>query len=513
MVLIVYALTVVTIVASLVLVFWVLPKFLLDYYRKCRVLRNFPKGDIKPHWLLGDIANVRSDEETVRRLIAYVRSRNVRVVSGWIGPFVPILTVIHPEPARKVLKEPKLRRVYNLFHPWLGDGLLTVQDGPKWQRNRHLLTPAFHFSILRSYIPVYNNCLRQLFSKWDTSVRSNQPVLLFNTVSSFSLDIILQCAFSFKSNCQMDGEQPPYIKAVYQLAKSVSDRFLNIFYHIDWVYFLTPAGRRMRAACQVVHSHAEMVIKERRQVLGLDQGIKAINSQNLLDKITKSRKLDFLDILLTASDENGVGMTDLEIRNEVDTFMFEGHDTTTSGMCWTLYCLAKHPDCQEKVREEVRSVLAGREWLEYDNLKDLKYTQCCIKEAMRLYPPVFLIMREVKQEIELEGHKIPKGVWLSIPIVTMHHNQNVWPNPEVYDPTRFEMSNSKNRDIYAYLAFSAGNRNCIGQNFALNEEKVSVASIMNRYRVKLVEEHTVEMLPLVTMRAKNDIKLRLEPLL
>ena len=475
-------------------------------------MRAFSPPRLPPHWLWGNLTQVRPDEESIHKVHKYVHGNKYRIVVGWAGPF-PSLTIVHPEPARTALKEPKLRNVYRLLHPWLGEGLLTVEDGPKWHRNRHLLTPAFHFAILKGYVPVYNSCLQQLFQKWDAIAGRNDPVMLFDTISSFSLDIILQCAFSFRSNCQKEGTRPPYIKGVYQLVESIADRFFNPIYYFDWIYFLTPSGRQMKDACKIVHAHAEMVIKERKQVLGLEQRKGVIDSQKLLDTITKSRKLDFLDILLTATDEDGVGLTDLEIRNEVDTFMFEGHDTTTSGVCWTLYCLAKYPEHQDKVREEVRSILSGRECLEYDDLKDLKYTQWCIKEAMRLYPPVFGIFRETQSEIELDGHKVPKGVWLNIAIISLHRNPEIWPNPEMFDPLRFEPSNAKGRDPYAYLAFSAGSRNCIGQNFAINEERVAVASIVNRYRLSVVEGHVVEMLPTIVLRAKNDIKLKLEPLL
>lgn len=501
--------------ASLLLGSWLLPRFLIDYYRKWRCIQTFPKWEIAPpHWLWGHLNTFAPDEESLVRINGLIHKDNLRSTAGWIGPTFAAITVCHPDTVKQVIKQPKLRNVYDLLDPWLGRGLLTVEDGPKWHRNRRLLTPAFHYSILKGYISVYNSCLQHLFKKWDASASGSDPVLLFDTVSQMSLDIILQCAFSFKSNCQKEGVRPAYIRGVCQLVESMAERFFNPFYQIDWIFSLTPAGRRMRAACKIVHEHAEMVIKERRHALGLDgKGESVTNLQILLKGISNSRQLDFLDILLTAVDENGVGLTDREIRNEVDTFMFEGHDTTTSGISWTLYCLAKHPEHQDKVRDEVRRVLNGRDQLEYEDLKELQYTQWCIKEAMRLYPPVFLLFRETSEEIEVDGRKIPKGVWVAIVIYFLHHNPNVWPNPDVFDPLRFEPSNAKNRDPYAYLAFSAGSRNCIGQNFAINEEKVVVASVVNRYCLSIVEGHVVEMLPLVVLRAKYDIKLNLEPLL
>ena len=444
-----------------------------------------------------------------------MHSNGYKCSASWIGPTFAVVSACHPDTVKPIFKEPKLPYVVKLLRPWLGEGLLTIEHGPKWQRNRRLLTPAFHYGILKGYVSVYNNCLQPLFRKWDASARRKEPVLAFSTLSEMSLDIILQCAFSFRSNCQNQGNRPPYITGVTQLVEAAADRFFNPFYQLDWIYFLTPAGRRMKAACKIVHTHAEMVIKERREALGLTGGQRERNeteSLKILDRITHSRQLDFLDILLTAVDEDGIGLTDREIRNEVDTFMFEGHDTTTSGMSWTLYCLAQYPEHQEKVREEVQRVLGGRSELEYEDLKELKYTQWCIKEAMRLYPPVFLLFRETSREIEMGGRKIPKGVWLAVITYQLHHNPSVWPDPEKFDPLRFEPSNAKDRDPYAYLAFSAGSRNCIGQNFAINEEKVVIAAIVNRYRLSVVKDHKVEMLPLIILKAKYDIKLNIEPL-
>ena len=480
-------------------------------------MQRFPPSEQPPHWFMGHLVYLKPDEETLLRVNRYLHGNGYKSSAGWIGPVFAMISANHPDTIKPVVKEPKLRFVYRLLHPWLGKGLLTVEDGPKWLRNRRLLTPAFHYSILRGYVTVYNECLKRLFQKWDVNARLGEPVLVFDTISALSLDIILQCSFSYKSDCQCLGGKLEYIKGVYQLSHSVSERFLNPFYHFDWLFFLTPAGRRMRHACKTVHAHAEMVIKQRKAALGLDQAQSDVRttseSQNVLDQITKVRQLDFLDILLTAVDENGVGLSDIEIRNEVDTFMFEGHDTTTSGMSWVLYCLAKHPEHQERVRDEVRRVLNGRESLEYDDLKELKYTQWCVKESLRLYPPVFFFFRETSCQIEIDDHKVPKGMWLAATTYHLHHNPSVWPDPEKFDPLRFEPSNAKGRDPYAYLAFSAGSRNCIGQNFAINEEKVVVASIVNRYKLSVVEDHVVEMQPVVVLRAKYDIKLNLEPLM
>ena len=268
----------------------------------------------------------------------------------------------------------------------------------------------------------------------------------------------------------------------------------------------------MKQLCKLVHDHADMVIEQRKKTLGLTGNQKIADMASFLDNVSKSRRLDFLDILLTAVDENGVGLSDLEIRNEVDTFMFEGHDTTTSGLCWTLYCLAQHPDHQQKVREEVNSILSGREYLAYDDLKELKYTQYCIKEALRFCPPVNIIFRQLDHDLEIDGKRFPKGMHFRIPIQSIHNNPDVWPDPELYDPMRFHPTNVKDRDPYSYLPFSAGSRNCIGQNFAMNEGKTVIATLISQFRLSVDESHKVEMLPRMVLKTKNDIRIFVEPI-
>ncbi len=425
------------------------------------------------------------------------------------------MSVHHCDLVKKVLQEPKQYDTYRILEPWLGDGIL-ISGGAKWHRNRRLLTPAFHYEILKPYVSVYNSCVKTLLKKWTVSASKNEPVKLFDTMSLLSLDIILRCAFSYTSDCQNVERRHPYIRDIYELIELVSERFFNPLYYNDWIYALVPSGRRMKKLCQAVHDHSERVIRERRKALGLlDTGIgrNTESAAAILEGAAKQRKyLDFLDILLTAVDEDGTGLTDLEIRNEADTFMFEGHDTTTSGISWTLYCLAKYPEHQDKVREEVRSVLKGRESLEYDDLKELKYTQWCIKEAMRLYPPVFIFFREASKDLELGGFFIPKGMLLSVNIFNVHRQPDTWPNPDEFDPLRFHPSNADGRHPFAYIPFSAGHRNCIGQVFAMNEERAVVASIVNHFSLSLTDGHKVELVPKVIMRTADDIKLTLKPL-
>ena len=203
---------------------WKLAVFLVEWRRRRRCLDALPSGN--KHWFFGHLRMLKPDDYTVRFMTQLAHENGWQLLVGWLGPFIPCVGVYHPTPLHQILKEPKNKRVYNFFAPWLGDGLL-ISKGKKWARNRRLLTPAFHFDILKPYIQVYNSCLEALLDKWITAAHNDQAVGVFDNVSLLSLDIILQCAFSYKSDCQSAVNKHPYIKAVYELSRLTSQRFLS----------------------------------------------------------------------------------------------------------------------------------------------------------------------------------------------------------------------------------------------------------------------------------------------
>ena len=496
----------------LALAFWLgIPASLYLYYRQLKISKQLDNSGLPTHWFWGNVKDMLDHEKSFRRWTKRVQETRAKLERVWIGPLEMLVLLYHPDTVRKILKEPKDMGLYRLIKPWIGDGLL-VSSGQKWFRNRRLLTPAFHYEILKPYVQVSNSCLEIMLDQWQKLAKKMEPVKVFGSISYLTLDIILQCAFSYKSDCQRTRDSAPYVKAMYRLLLLITERSLSILYQYDFIYWLTRDGREMKRNCDLVHEQSKRVVQNRKKALGLGDAGAGIDRKRALEIAKQDRKyLDFLDILLTAADEDGNGLTDVEIMDEVDTFMFEGHDTTTSGISWTLYCLAKYPEHQEKIREEVRNVLMGREWLDYDDLKELKYTQWCIKEAMRLYPPVTELFRKLSKDTELDGTVVPQGTSVYVNITALHHHPDIWENPDEYDPLRFHPSNADGRDPLAYIPFAAGHRNCIGQNFALNEERVVIATIINRFRLSLVPGHHVGPQPLGVLKTSNDILLNLEP--
>ena len=474
------------------LVLWHLPSALWQYYRQCKAFRSIPGPPM--HWLLGE-KWTRNEEEREKRTKLIQEHRWKVYMWRWSGPLWPVLYVTHPEAIQEVIKIPKSRSMLEVFRPAIGDSIL-IAEGKKWFHNRRLLTPAFHFEILKGYIPIINSCLQVLVKKWSSASKECQCVLVLRDITKLSMDVIMCCAFNTKTNCQLADTHHPYCSAVLEILDLLTDRLDNPLHWYSPLYSLTANRRRLRREKKATEIFVDSVIRERKEIMNA-----------ALSKQDKCDRLHFIDILLTARDEHGKGFTDEEIRNEANLFMAAGHNTTTSAISWTLFCLAKCPEHQDKVREEVNAVLMGREQLEYGDLKELKYTTWCIKEAMRLYPPVRYVGRETKEDTVIAGHVIPGGVNVILDIIGLHRHPDVWEEPEEYNPLRFHPSQAEGRHPYAYMPFSAGYRNCIGQNFALNEMKIVIALLVKQFQFSLDESHKVIQQHDIVLVAKNDIKL------
>ncbi|XP_043942773.1 cytochrome P450 4B1-like [Protopterus annectens] len=340
-----------------------------------------------------------------------------------------------------------------------------------------------------------------LKDKWEKSITVNKSLDIYQDISLMTLDSILKCAFSCNSNCQINSDIP-YIKAVYDLTYISRLKVRCFPYHSDLIFHLSPHGFQFRKACKLAREHTGKVIQQRKEVL---------KDEKELEKIQQKRYLDFLDILLFARDEDGKGLSDDDICSEVDTFMFEGHDTTASGISWILYCMAKYPIHQRKCREEILEVLAGRETVEWNDLGKLTYTTMVIKECMRLYPPVPLISRMTTKTMTFpDGRSVPAGTSVGISIYSTHRQPDIWEDPEVFDPLRFSPERSANRHSYAFVPFAAGGRNCIGQHFAMNEIKVAIALILARFELTPDPDKPPIKIPQMVLRSKNGIHLNIK---
>ncbi|XP_052072903.1 cytochrome P450 4B1-like [Mytilus californianus] len=470
-------------------------KFLQWHGNMVKTLSHFPGP--KTHWLFGNALQIETFDGFFKKMCKeYVEEKRCKAFVYWLFVIRPLLTLTHPDTIKVVMKStaPKSRQGAGISFmlPWIGESLL-VSDGPKWERNRRLLTPAFHFSILNGYFKIYNDVTDTLLEKFAEGSKNAKYVEVFQYSGLATLDILLQCSLSYKGNIQDVGESHPYVKAVKRMIELTLHRCLNINLYPEFLFKLSPSGKEFFKLCDFVHEFSEDIISKRKEDLKENADTE------------KRRQLDFLDILLTARDESGKGLTDEEIRTEVDTFMFAGHDTTSSVLSWSIYSLGKHKDIQDKVYEEVKRVVGDKQYVDCEDISKMKYLSCFLKEVMRHHTPVPVISRMLDEPCVIEGVEIPKGSFIDMAIHHAHHHPDVWEDPWEFKPERFVGDKHHDMDPYSFTPFSAGPRNCIGQAFAQNEEKVLIARLVNRFEISVDPDHEVEHFTEVVMRAKNGI--------
>ncbi|XP_025160852.1 cytochrome P450 4C1 isoform X3 [Harpegnathos saltator] len=372
----------------------------------------------------------------------------------WILTF-PNVFIHHPDDVQKILSsmEHTVKGYeYKFFHPWLGDGLLTSQ-GAKWHQRRKILTPAFHFSILKEFVKTFieeGNRAVKSFNPAEESII--EDVMLFT--SHHTLNAI--CETSMGISLSDFDQSQQYRQTIHHIGKLIIERLVKPWLFNDTIFNLTSLSTIQSKYLNILHSFTEKIIANRKRYHEetRERYLKYFeNNTEIEDKeITgnKKKRMAILDILLAES-RNG-NLTDSDIREEIDTFVFEGHDTVATSLCFSLLLLAEHKDIQDRVRNEINEV-----------------------------------MQENNGKLTMKSYIIPKDTTMHLFIYTLHHDPNFWPDPEVFDPDRFLPENIQKRHPYSYVPFSAGLRNCIGQRFAMLELKAMIASLVYNFYLEPVD--------------------------
>ncbi|KAF7389255.1 hypothetical protein HZH66_010392 [Vespula vulgaris] len=438
-----------TILLSPILFLFVLHCF-IRYGRKGRILSRIPEPKAYP--IIGNIHRFQVDNERQLEKLWKVDKKFYPIYKIWSFFFCSI-HLLHPVDIEVLMRSTKYIEKgmpYKCLKPWLSTGLLT-SGGEKWQTRRKILTPAFHFNILKHFVAILNKEARYLV----TSLK----------------------------------EESKGASVVKDLQKFISQHTLNIIC----------VGRLQKKLLKTLHSFSKKIITERirfheqtnRKYL---YNLEEMNENNIFSEIPENNnsmfknRLALLDLLIDAF-LNGNQIDEEGIREEVDTFMFEGHDTTAVALCYALGLFAKHKDVQERIRNEVDTIMQQNDYeLTISVLQEFSYLERCLKESLRLYPSVHSIFRHLTQDLQLKNYLLPAGSICYINIYSIHRNPEYWPNPEVFDPDRFLPEKIKGRNPYSYIPFSAGPRNCIGQRFAMLELKLIVAYILHNFYLEPVDQ-------------------------
>jgi cytochrome P450 len=398
--------------------------------------------------------------------------------------YVPACFLFNPEHIEYVLasgsknfiKAASMRSPF--FHRLVGNGLVT-SEGDFWRRQRRLAQPAFHRDRVNACGETMVGTTSGMLDGWrDGAVLDAHAEMMMLTQS-----VVAETLFS----ADVSSESGEIDEALASIVRPFSSQAT-----LKWILdnrLPTPAHLRFNRAVRKIDNFVYRIIAERR-ASGADTG-------------------DLLSMLLRAQDEDGTQMTDQQLRDELMTIFLAGHETTALALTWALYLLAQNPEAEERLTAELEEVLGGRAPTATD-MPRLRYVEWVVKEAMRLYPPAWGVGREAVRDCEVGGYRIPAGMQLFAFQWVVQRDPRWFDEPERFRPERWGEDAISRLPKYAYFPFGGGPRLCIGNYFATMEAVLILSTIAQRFRLRLVAEQTVELLPAMSLRPKDGVLMKLE---
>jgi len=372
-----------------------------------------------------------------------------------------------------------------ILEPGLGKGLIT-SEGETWRQHRRTMAPAFDHRSIASYTPVMTGAAEELIAEWG-KVPAGTGIDVSTAMMEVTLNIISRTMFSSDS----DDIVTIMGRSAGRYQVEMRPNILDMMGWPKWLAALPRFGVAKRTLGEFDRV-IDRLIEERARDSG--NGPK-----------------DLLARLIAARDEQtGGGMSAQEVRDQVITIFLAGHETTAMAMTWTWFLLSQHPAEEAKLHAELDAVLGGRV-PNHDDLSKLSYTRMVIEESMRIYPPVHTMARQAMADDTLVGRRIPKGSTVMIVPWLLHRHVKLWENPGRFDPERFSQERSSTRARFSYLPFGGGKRICIGAAFALAEATILLATLAQRFSLRVVPGHPVEPQGLITLRARHGMKMLLTP--
>lgn len=428
----------------------------------------------------GLLADMRQDQ-----LQFYLRMAQIGdIVRFQFGPVIAH-AVFRPDYVKHVLQDNNQNYGRSIFmdrlKPVFGEGLFT-SNGAHWRRQRRLTQPAFHRQRIAAFATLMTDATQAMLERWEAAATHGESIDLLFELNHLTHDITGKALFGTDISQGADEAE----QAISILLEHFNDRYENAFTVPETLPTLQ--NYRFWQAIRTLEKVAYGIIAARRRS-GHDTG-------------------DLLSMLLFARDEEtGAGMSDKQLRDEVITFLGGGTETTAVSLAWAWYLLSGHPAIEHKLRTELAEVLSGR-IPTMNDIPHLTYTRMVIEEALRLYPPAWLTSRNTVSSDEIDGYHIPaRSLMLVSPYVT-HRHPAFWENPEQFEPERFTPERVAERQRYAYFPFGGGPRRCIGDEFAMLEAQLILATVAQRYR--LHREQPVTPRPMLSLLPNSGVPMRLQ---
>ncbi|XP_058798639.1 uncharacterized protein LOC131668464 [Phymastichus coffea] len=490
--------------------------------------------------LLGNALELLGSSDTIFRNV-YARSFEFdQVIKLWVGPKL-VIFLIDPRDIEVILSSHVYidkASEYRFFEPWLGNGLL-ISTGQKWRAHRKLIAPTFHLNVLKSFIDLFNANSRAVVGRMREE--GTKEFDIHDYMSETTVEILLETAMGVSKSTQ-DKSGYEYAMAVMKMCDILHMRHTRPWLRLDWVFSLTKYGKEQVRLLDIIHGLTKKVVAKKKEdyksgkrnfvdtgatvkdvvksttvVEGLSFGQSAGLKDDLDvddNDIGEKKRQAFLDLLIESS-QNGVVLTDEEVKEQVDTIMFEGHDTTAAGSSFFLSMMGCHPDIQEKVIQEIDEIFGDSDRpATFQDTLEMKYLERCLMETLRMYPPVPFIAREIKTDLKLASgdYTIPAGCTVAIGTFKLHRQPHIYPNPDVFNPDNFLPEKTANRHYYAFIPFSAGPRSCVGRKYAMLKLKILLSTILRNFRVKsTVKEEDFRLQADIILKRAEGFKVKLEP--
>jgi len=404
------------------------------------------------------------------------------IVHFKIGP-IRIVLLNHPDFIKEVLTTQHRNfvkgRPLEMAKELLGEGLLT-SEGDFHKRQSRLIQPAFHRSMIESYVPALTKCVTHLVNGWEESMKVDIKEEMTN------MSIAIAGKTLFGSDTEQEAQE---INQALDTATSLFGRIPLPFSEFLLKLPLPGTLRFNKAKARLDKTIYRMIDERRRN---------------------KVEKGDLLSLLIRSQDEENDGgkMSDQQVRDEAMTLFLTAFDTTSTALTWTWYLLSQNPEAEAELHEELDRVLNGRLPTVQD-IAQLKYTRMIFGESMRIYPPSYVIPRQALEDFPIDKYIVPRGSIILMSPYLIHHDSRFHPDPEKFDPHAWDDHSHGLNSKYEYFPFSRGPRSCIGEPFAWMQGILVLATISQSWRMKLVPDHPVELLPLINLRPKYGMMMTL----
>jgi len=378
----------------------------------------------------------------------------------------------HPDDVKRVLvsnhknytKGSGLDRVKIL----LGHGIMT-SEGDLWKRQRYMMQPMFHRRVITQFAQLIDACNNRFIAKWEAQAAKGELVNVTDDMSELTLEIVLLSIFGTDLDrlAKEMGGNP------FDIVTKEPARDLKFAYKFRQLTKLVAA-----------------LIKRRRE--------------------EKTEHFDFLGMLMDARDkESGSPMSERELVDEVMTLIVAGHETTASGLNWTWYLLSQNPEAEKRLHAEIDAT-TEQSAPGLADMESLAYTRNVCDEALRMYPPGWLLSRRTIAEDTLGGYTVPAGTDVLLCLYLLHRHPRYWKEPDAFRPERFDAEHEAERPRFAYMPFAAGPRHCIGETLALYEMYMHLYKVARRYRLTYVPDRPLELEAQINLRTRHPLMMKLE---